>query len=426
MKLLTKTNLNFLSISLFIFLFGIFAFYYLMRQQIDENVNSELAKKKNSILHRFDSLQTSGKILGRYDEKVIIIPYGGSANDVKYSDTLIYDPFNMKNTVFRQLSFFTIHKGQNYQIRIFKSLDETDNLIVRIFIIMTALVFLIIILLLIMNRRASLKAWNVFYDTIDKIKRYNLNSQEQFQLKQSDVKEFDELNKVLLAMINKIQTDYVNLKEYTENASHEIQTPLAIINAKMELLLQSGDLKENQLRAVSDAYEATNRLSKLNNTLILLAKIENGQFPESKQMDTENLIDFQLGNLEDLILSKKINVIRNTKEPASVHMNPYLAEILFSNLVKNAIRHNREGGSMVIDYLKDQVEISNTGSKHKIDAETLFNRFQKSSSSAESLGLGLSIVKKICEVYGFKLDYVYKNDMHCIKVDFKKNPETFS
>ena len=107
-------------------------------------------------------------------------------------------------------------------------------------------------------------------------------------------------------------------------------------------------------------------------------------------------------------------------------MNPYLAEIMLSNLIKNAIRHNVEGGKLLIDFNKEKIVISNTGSKNKIDKDILFKRFHKSSSSSDSLGLGLAIVLKICEVYGFSLEYDYKNEMHCMKVNLKKNSEIYN
>lgn len=422
MKLLTKTNLNFLSISLFIFLFGIFAFYYLLRQEVYNNVNLELSKRKTAIIHQFDSSIFTARVPERISEQVIISQIDKNAHISQgYSDTLIFNKIEKRHKVYRQLQFTTTYKGRNYHLRIFRSLEESDDLIVKIFLMMTILIFIIIILLLLLNRRSTLRAWNVFYDTIDKIKKYNLDSHEQFSLKKSDVKEFDELNKVLLAMTEKIKTDYINLKEYTENASHEIQTPLAIINAKMEILLQSGDLKEAQLKAVSDAYEASNRLSKLNNSLILLSKIENRQFPESKQVEPRHLIEVQLEILEDLILSKNISIVKNFSEPLTIMMNPYLAEIMLSNLIKNAIRHNVVGGKLIIDFYKEQIVISNTGLKNKIDKDILFKRFHKSSSSSDSLGLGLAIVLKICEVYGFSVEYDYKNEMHCMKVNLKKN-----
>ena len=422
MKLLTKTNLNFLSISLFIFLFGIFAFYYILRKQVDDNVNLELLKQKTNILNQFDSTFISANINKSYFDKIVISKVDKSAsNDYKYSDTLMYDNFEKKNFVYRQFVFYASCNNKNYCITIYKSLEESDKLIVKIFLIMTILVFVIIISLLFFNRQSSLKAWNVFYDTIDKIKNYDLDSHEQFNLKHSDVKEFDDLNKVLLAMTDKIKTDYFNLKEYTENASHEIQTPLAIINTKMELLLQSSDLNENQLKAISDVYEAANRLSKLNNSLILLSKIENRQFPESKQIDPNNIINSQLEILEDLILSKNIKVEINFTESLIMLMNPYLAEILFSNLIRNAIRHNIESGKLLIDTFNDKLVISNTGSNQKVDIETLFKRFHKSSSSSESLGLGLPIVQKICEIYGFILEYEFEKGMHSMKINFKKS-----
>jgi signal transduction histidine kinase len=243
LKLLTKTNLNFLSISLFIFLIGIFVFYYILRQQVYSNVNLELTKRKTSIIHQFDSSYFTAKIPERISEQIIIKQIDKRAHvTAGYSDTLIFNKLEKRHKVYRQLQFTTIYMGHNYHLRIFKSLEESDQLIVSIFLAMTVLVFVIIITLLLLNRRSTLRAWNVFYDTIEKIKHYDLDSHEQFSLKQSDVKEFDELNKVLLAMTDKIKVDYFNLKEYTENASHEIQTPLAIINAKMELLMQSGDL----------------------------------------------------------------------------------------------------------------------------------------------------------------------------------------
>jgi signal transduction histidine kinase len=283
---------------------------------------------------------------------------------------------------------------------------------------MNLLMFTIIIALLIANRYSSRKGWKVFYNTIDKINNYDINSHETFSLEQSDVKEFADLNRVLRTMTERISADYLNLKEYIENASHEIQTPLAIINSKMELLLQCDDMTEKQYRMVADAYDASNRLSRLDKTLILLAKIENRQFPGSQPVDPAEIINHQLESLEDLIHSKKINVIRHLDDKATIEINPYLAEILLVNLIKNAVRHNITGGDLIIEFSKYKLIIANSGPSLKMDAEMVFKRFYKSSSSPESLGLGLAIVQKICDVYGFKVEYSYSNEMHTMMVDF--------
>jgi len=419
MKLLTKTTLNFLSITLFIFLFGIVAFYFLLRGQVDKNVNLELEKRKASIITQLHSDDPSNSIPPNPNERIIIdvLANNDSIPDYVYTDTLIFDDLQNRYIPFRKLGFVASFNNQRIYIQIFKSLEESDFLIVQIFLILTILVIVLIVSLLIMNRITLQQSWKIFNQTIKKISNYDVNAHEQFELQKSDITEFEDLNRVIQTMTDRINSDYLNLKEYTENASHEIQNPLAIINSKMELLLQSGDLEEKHYKAVVDAYEASNRLSRLNKTLILLARIENRQFPESKDVVLKNIINDQLELLEDLINSKNITIENNIKNNFSVHMNPFLAEILFINLIKNALRHNIDKGEIIIHQSSNIISISNTGPKHEMTSDDLFKRFHKSSNSPESLGLGLSIVKKICEVYNFNIEYKY-DEMHCFLINF--------
>ncbi len=420
MRLLNKITLNLLSISLFIFLFGMVAFYYVLREQVDQNINLELEKRKKSIDKELDTVHSTTNPTVNLSEKVLITPLNKPRISVSFSDTLLFNPDENKYSIYRQLGFVKTIGDQSYFIQIFKPLEETDRLIVRIVMMMNLLIIIIIITLLIANRHSSRQDWKVFYDTINKINKYDVNSFEDFSLKHSDIKEFADLNRGLLTMTERIKNDYLNLKEYIENASHEIQTPLAIINSKMELLLQWGDMKEKQYKIVADAYEASNRLSRLNKTLILLAKIENRQFPESNPVNPAIMINHQLESLEDLILSKKIKIIKRFDNDVTIQMNPYLAEILLINLIKNAVRHNIKGGELIIELTKYRFEIANSGPPLQIDPEMLFERFHKSSSSPESLGLGLAIVQKICTLYGFKIGYNYKNEMHVMQVEFAK------
>ena len=420
MKLLTKTSLNYLSVTLFVFLFATIAFYYLLRHQVNQNINIELIKRKTAILNQLHSLHSATQTPPNQNEKILITPLNGlKVPEIKFSDTLIFQFHEKKYVPFRQLGFVTEINNEAFYIQIYKSLEETDNLIIRVFFIMIALVILIIIVLLITVRHTSLVAWNVFYDTVNKINNYDINSHEDFTLKQSEVKEFDDLNRNLKAMTERIKKDYSNMKEYTENASHEMQTPLAIINSKMEILLQSENLSEKQMKAVADVYDASNRLSKLNKTLLLLARIENRQFPDSKMIKPSHIINLQLENLEDLIISKEIKTEVIIKSDLEILMNPFLAEILLANLIKNAIRHNVSGGDLKVKMEGNSICISNSGIDKEIDTSKLFERFHKNSSSPDSLGLGLAIVHKICEVYKFKINYAFKNQMHSFCLDFK-------
>ncbi len=406
-------------------MFAAIAFYFLLRTEVNQNINLELQKRKTGILNQLLSAHKSVNTPPNHNERVIITPLKEVKSPIlNFYDTVFYDDDAKKYIPFRQLGFTANLNNADYYIQIYKSLEETDNLIVRIFLIMTILVFLIIITLLITIRFTSLRAWNAFYDTIRKLNTYDINSQSEFSLNPSEIKEFEDLNKGLKSMIERIKKDFQNMKEYTENASHELQTPLAIINMKMELLLQSKTLDEKQLKAVIDAYEASNRLSKLNQTLLLLAKIENRQFPESKLVEPHKVIENQLEMVEDLIDSRQIQLKRHFDEKVIIYMNPYLADILFANLIKNAIRHNLAGGELIIDINKEMLTVSNSGNPLKMSKDALFERFHKQSSSPESLGLGLAIVQKICEVYGFKVSYHYENNLHHFSIDYRNAVQT--
>jgi len=396
------------------------AFYYVLREQVDQNINLELEKREKSINKELDSVHSTTNPTVNLSEKVLITLLDKPRPLVSFSDTLLFNPDENKYAIYRQLGFVKNIGDQSYFIQIFKPLEETDRLIVRIVMMMNLLIIIIIITLLIANRHSSRQDWKVFYDTINKINNYDVNSFEAFTLKRSDIKEFADLNRGLLTMTERIKNDYLNLKEYIENASHEIQTPLAIINSKMELLMQWGDMKEKQYKIVADAYDASNRLSRLNKTLILLAKIENRQFPESSPVNPTIMINHQLESLEDLINSKKIKVTKRFENDITIQINPYLAEILLVNLIKNAIRHNITGGDLIIELTKHSFEIANSGPPLQMDPAMLFERFHKSSSSPESLGLGLAIVQKICTLYGFKVGYNYNNEMHVMHVEFAK------
>lgn len=398
---------------------GIIVFYFVLRQQVNNNVNLELQKRKTSILAQMQLAHGSTSQSAGIDQRVIVSPLNNTnIPAVHYSDTIIFDNTLQRHIAYRQLQFATEINKQQFSVKIYKSLAETDNLIVRILILITLLIVALILGLLILNRHTSKKAWQAFYNTIKKIKNYDLNSHEQFKLQESDIKEFNDLNGVLNSMTDRIKDDYYNLKEYTENASHELQTPLAVIISKMELLLQSDNLNEKELKTVVDAYDACSKLSRLTGTLLLLSKIENRQFPEIEEIELKQIIDSQLLDLEEIIQNKNITV-NGLNNNQLIKMNRYLAEIMVSNLIKNAIRHNKKGGIISVSVSDEQLVIANSGLKIEGDTNKLFKRFYSSSSSKNSVGLGLAIVQKICEISGFKASYSFDNDIHYFTIQFK-------
>jgi signal transduction histidine kinase len=236
-------------------------------------------------------------------------------------------------------------------------------------------------------------------------------------LTETRISEFRQLNKTLDRMAKKMRRDYINLKEFNENASHEIQTPLAIIKSKLELLIQGEGLNEEQMGMINSVYEAATRMSRLNQGLLLISKIDNNQFHHTEQVDLQKVMEKTLKHFEEIIDLKKIRILHHFNAPACPQMNPALSEILVSNLVSNSIRHNVEEGEIRITMDSDGFEIANTGHPLTISPDELFRRFRKSDRTTDSVGLGLAIVKKIVQLYQFDIRYEVKENLHRIKVN---------
>ena len=263
------------------------------------------------------------------------------------------------------------------------------------------------------------ESWSAFYKIIDRLRTFDVNHGEQILFENTEITEFQDLNKAIGSMTNKIQEDFVNLKEYTENTSHEIQTPLAIINLKIESLLQSDNLTESQLKNIITIQESSNRLSKLNKTLIFLTKIDQRQFVQQETINIKELVNKQINYFDEFISYKKINIQKDCKKNILLQMNHELAETLILNLIKNAITHNIEGGKINIKIQNNTLIIENTGLIPSKPTSDFFNRFSKSDSNSNSLGIGLSIVKRICDISDIKIHYIYENELHSIVLFFK-------
>jgi len=419
MKLATKTSLNFLSVALFTFLFAIIAFYYTLRSQVDKFVNSELNKAKIAFFEKSDNLSSlEGAYLGACQLMPLKSIPKSSDTLIQYQDTLIFDQQAKKYLPYRQMTFVISDQTSAFEVKIIRPLEETDRLIINIFLIMTLLIILLIIALLIINQYSSHQIWKGFYASLEKINKFDLNIHADLELPATDIKEFEDLNMVLGRMSKRIASDYSRMKEYTENASHEIQTPLAIINAKLELLLQCKILPETQFQIIADASEASDRLARLNKTLILLSRIENRQFPEIEPISPQKIIEYQLDNYDEIIQSRGIKLSTSFEPNISIQMNPHLSDILILNLIKNAIRHNIPNGVLIIKLDANGLEIANSGDPLLVDSKLLFNRFYKSTKSSKSLGLGLSIVKEITELFHMKIKYRYSENLHRIHLIF--------
>ncbi|RAJ88055.1 signal transduction histidine kinase [Chitinophaga dinghuensis] len=259
-----------------------------------------------------------------------------------------------------------------------------------------------------------------FYRAMKAIKEFDLKrGDSKLKLPHTTTKEFQELNAFLRKMTDKAAADYASVKEFSENASHELQTPLAIVRSKLDLLSQT-QIDDRQATLIGDMQSAIERLSHINRSLVLLTKLENQEYKTAESIKfckvTRNVMD----TYEDWIKMKEIRLHSNLDKNVTLQIHPVLAEILIGNLLSNAIRYNDEGGQIRIDLTRQWLRISNTGHPPDLPTADMFSRFKKGNQCNESTGLGLAIVKQICDVNDFSVTYQFEKGWHQVKVQFRQ------
>ena len=422
MKLLDLTNrYHFISIIIILIISGILG-YYLIKNIVNNEFNEKLYADREQFLyewHTYEGFKESIylNIGDRVDiEKIsptqIIQPF--------LSDTVMWDDYENKELPFRLLKFSDILNGENFAITITKSLLPNEDMMRGMTEFILFLTIGLFLALTFVNRLISKKVWMPFFDTLNKLDQYQIAQPTEIRFTKTDIKEFDNLNRVIENMLLQSQKEYTNLKEFTENASHEIQTPLAIIKSKLENMIQDPRLVEDQLQEISKIDDSINRLSKLNTGLSLLAKLDNNQFQGGEKIDLVNYLNNKLDSFEEIIEHKKIILTKKFSANPSIKMNATLAFILFNNLISNAIKHNIQGGRLSVTVSKESIDFENTGNRLKVSPESLFQRFKKGTTSHDSSGLGLALVKKICDVHQMGLHYSEQDGIHRVVISLPK------
>ena len=315
---------------------------------------------------------------------------------------------------FRCLSKVIYLNKKPYRFNVETNIEETQE---TIFFISITTVFLFVLIvggLLFLNRRLSKSVWKPFRNTLDKLKTFSLNNQTKIEFSKTDVSEFDELNQSLTKLIEHNVSVYKTQKEFTENASHELQTPLAILKNKLDILLQNQDLTEKQYQIAEEMNRALSRSSRINKNLLLLAKIDNKQF-DSETFHLNELLNQSLEILQEHFEQKNISVKTEISDNVKVNGNIGLTEVLINNLIINAIRHTSINGSISIKLNNSVFEVSNSGTE-KLNSDLLFKRFSRFSKDNNGSGLGLAIVQEICKSQNWTIDYRFENYNHIFSV----------
>lgn len=393
-------------------------FYVLMHMQAHHMQEKQLFLKQRNVWNTFIAKEGNIErhIVGEYD-----ISEGNTNRNIELDeprDTSVFYADKNKMLPFEMLTSQLKWNKSTYQITTYVSSTEINHLIIKVFITEAFILLLLLIAIVLLNKKSAGLLWKSFFSTVKKVSEYDITQNTALTLPvETGTTEFDELNKVVNNLISNVNAAYLNQKHFVENASHEMQTPLAIIRSKLELLINQPNITEKSATLLRDITEANDRLSQMNRTLLLLAKIENNQFPDMEVVDISELLNHTVNNFKNFYedFPQVDAVIEND---VTVNANRSLIEILISNLVKNSIEHNQPEGKIIVRLAGKQLTIENTGMAPQTNPDLLFERFKKGSHQTKTTGLGLALVKQICNLYQYSVAYQYNEGWHKIEINF--------
>jgi signal transduction histidine kinase len=419
MKLQTQTNFyNVIYTGVILVIVGFFLQLTLVKiyyRQIDDSIITERQIIENEI-EDVDTIPDYSAIFNHQIEVSLL------SEPVKYKNTFVnlvkFNDRTQTDEPYRQHSFAQNREnGLGYTITILKPMSELRKFkqVVMVSISLTFLLLLIVFLGsgYFVNRRL----WRPFYETLDRLNQFNLDAPETLKFTETNINEFRQLNENISSLSKKLKRDYVRMKEFTENLSHEINTMLAIIVSKVELLLQKEDMTEEQVEHFKTIYQVTFNLSHLNNGLLLLAKIDNRYYSETEDVELSGLIMGHLKTFDDFIKQKELKV-ETRMAKVTLTMNKSLANILTSNIVVNAIKHNCDKGFITIILNETTLTVENPGDNSQAAQSELIENIQNHYKPVKSLGLGMEIIKRICRIYNYSMSHSNDDGIYRVEIQF--------
>lgn len=416
MKLISRIMIRVL-ISLTI-LFSIWAvcFYFTIINEVFDEVDDNLEAYSETIIARFNA----GEVLpeqnngtnNSYHIELISSSYIDISQTSLFLDDMIYieakgetEPARLYKT------FFSANNGKTYRLLVYTPSIEQEDLIEAIFLAILYLFISLLTTIIIINIWVYKTSMTPLYNILSWLKEYKLGGRNEPFDNPTEIIEFKKLNKAIKSSIIRIENSYITQKEFIGNASHEMQTPLAICQTRLEALLET-DLKEEQLREIIKTQQTIDYMKKVNKTLLLLTKIDNQQFIDVEQVDFNIIINSLIVDFEEVYASYNIKVNVVLEATLIVNMNPILARTLIINLIKNAFVHNIDSGEVNIYVDNSKLTIENSG-EYELDKHQLFKRFyQGNKKKLNSTGLGLAIIYSICKEREFDLEYRYLDQKH--------------
>ena len=429
MKLLKKYRSYTYSSLCMVILIGFLSNYILFKNSNHESANKVIESYRKDIEDYAVEHGTLRPLLS-VNSKFGNIVQADSSDDLerindKITDTLAYDVYQDEMVIYRKMIFPVRADDGSYIVQLMLPTIEMDTLIGTILVSLLIFTLLFILFTTIMDYSFSRHIFRPFHKILEAIKDYDIEKNKEILLAKNDIDEFRELNHIVRDMIDKIYERYDEMKEFLEFTSHELQTPLAIIQLKLEALDQKGFEDPEVIDNLSSIQYSLNRLTSFNRSILLIVKIRNGQYAESRSVDLKTISDQYIVQYEELLSIRNITFSYGRQESFRLELHPMLAEQLIQNILGNAIKHNYNGGSIRIDSYKDRMCISNSF-RGSIPDGDLFEKYNHTPGRRDSSGLGLAIAKTICLKNNIDISYKAEDHIFTIRLMQKKKGDAVS
>ncbi|WCT10341.1 sensor histidine kinase [Mucilaginibacter jinjuensis] len=409
MRLIVKYNWYTISVMIALFILSSVVSFFLIKKALANELDVSLLRVKQRVQTYVNEHHEIPVINSLDDEKIEfkVADQAYSSQSFVTIEQFIKEQHKMH--ISRRLTYGLPVNGKNYIVTITNPLEGTKHMITAMFQITIVTILLLILFVLTINRRLMENLWAPFYQSVNQLKQFSISESNTLHFPTTDTIEFNFLIENIRSTTKKATEGYRILKEFTENASHEIQTPLAIIGSQLDLLVQDEGLNYEQSEHLIIAYQALKRLSKLNQSLLLIAKIDNQQFQKTSHIDLRDKVEDKIKEFNELWLSKNIAIRANLSD-AYIDASPELIDIMLNNLFSNACKHNLIDGTANIELKTGHLTVMNTGKYGPLDTSKIFHRFYKEENDPGNNGLGLSIIKKVCEQSGISPNYGFNGD----------------
>lgn len=423
---LSRRIISSITVALLI-LFSLWAliFYQTSTRRIYGRIDRVLSQQSDKIISRFlenDSLPNSlagmSGTVEFFIEKVSPEYAKSHQTPVFQTDEGYIDAIQDEETV-REMTRVFQKQGTDYELTLITQVFAwNDTLDFALFSILTLAIALLVAIIAIVSF-IIIRNMRPLYRLTDWLRNRKANEAIPEPDSRIKVQEFKEIETAVLEASERSKQLFEEQKRFIGNASHEIQTPIAVCRNRLELLVDETPLDEHQLTEIEKTLDTLNYISRLNKSLLLLSKIDNHQFKEEVEVSVNQIANQALENLSEIYESLHIGVETEEKSTIIARMDPTLASSLVTNVLKNAFVHNKPGGSIRLELAGNALSVSNTGASEALDEKAVFQTFYKKGQNAGSTGLGLAIVKAICNEYGFGVSYQFIENQHVFSITFK-------